>query len=143
MSGSSRLRAGAVVLALLLVAVRARATPPEPAVALWVDGRVGQSTAPYVTSAFPSASGYGGFLVLGAQLRVAERWQLGLRAPLVLMRVEQPAGALYGEAAWANPELTVTLVRPWLEHDGWRSTFAAGLALGAPVAEHDSAQLAG
>jgi hypothetical protein len=135
--------AASAALALLSVVAGARAAPPGPAVAISVDGRMGQSTAPYVTSAFPSTSGYGASLVAGTRVYVAEHWQLRLRAPLVLMRVEQPAGALYAEAAWGNPELGVTYVRPWLEHDGWSSTVAVSFAVAAPLAEHDSAQLAG
>jgi hypothetical protein len=59
------------------------------------------------------------------------------------MRVEQPAGALYAEAAWANPELSATVVRPWLERDGWQLSWETSLAIGVPLAEHDPAQLAG
>jgi hypothetical protein len=130
-------------LALLSIALRGHAAPREPAIEVSVDGHLGQSTAPYFTSAFPTTSGYGTSLLLGARLRIAARWQLGLRVPLVLMRVEQPAGALYAEAAWGNPELNATFQQPWLEHDGWRLTYAASLAIAAPLAEHDPAQLAG
>jgi hypothetical protein len=132
-----------LALALLSAAAAAHAAPPEHVAEVGIEGRAGQSTAPYFTRAFHSTSGYGGFLLLGARLRVARRWHLGLRAPLVLMRVEQPAGALYAEAAWANPELSAALSLPWLERDGWTLTFVPSLAFGVPVAEHDPAQLAG
>lgn len=58
------------------------------------------------------------------------------------MRVEQPAGALYAEAAWGNPEIGVAYSRPWLEREGWRLDFVGGLAVGVPLAERDGAQLA-
>lgn len=141
MKRSSQLRALASAAAILLAGSSVRAAPPK--VEVMADARIGQSTAPYFTAAFPETSGYGAALIGSARYGLAERWQLGLRAPLVLMRVEQPAGALYAEAAWANPELSVALERPWLELDGWRMSLQTSLAVGVPLAEHDSAQLAG
>lgn len=143
MKRHAQLRSLLAALAVLSAAAGAHAAPPDPVAEVGIEGRVGQSTAPYFTSAFRSTSGYGGFLLVGARLRVARHWQLGLRAPLVLMRVEQPAGALYAEAAWANPELNAALNLTWLERDGWTLAFMPSLALAAPVAEHDPAQLAG
>ncbi|HEY6079680.1 MAG TPA: hypothetical protein VIW29_12785 [Polyangiaceae bacterium] len=128
---------------MLQVAVCAGAEPEAPVVEVAVDSHVGQSTAPYFTSAFPSTSGYGASFVLATRLRIARSLQLGLRVPLVLMRVEQPAGALYAEAAWGNPELNASFEQPWLEHDGWSVGLGVSLALGVPLAEHDPAQLAG
>jgi hypothetical protein len=138
-----QLRSLSAAIAVLSAAAGTHAAPPEHVAEVGIEGRFGQSTAPYSTSAFRSTSGYGGFLLLGARLQLARRWQLGLRVPLVLMRVEQPAGALYAEAAWANPELDASLNLSWLERDGWALAFVPGLAIGLPLAEHDSAQLAG
>lgn len=126
-----------------LLALPARAEPREHKVEVSLDAHIGQSTAPYFTAAFPRTSGYGAVLVVGGRALVAPRLFVGVRVPLVLMRVEQPAGALYAEAAWANPELSVTLERPWLERADWSLRVAASLAVGAPFAEHDPAQLAG
>lgn len=130
----------APLAAVLFVTANASA---EPHVEVALDGRMGQSTAPYVTEAFPTTSGYGGWLAISGRFRVAERFRLGLRAPLVLMRVEQPAGALYAEAAWANPELSASFDWPWLEQPDWSVSPSLSLAIGAPLAEHDPAQLAG
>jgi hypothetical protein len=141
MKRSSRLGGFASTAVILLAGSSVRAAPPTAEV--MVDARIGQSTAPYSTAAFPETSGYGAVLIGAARYRKAERWQLGLRVPLVLMRIEQPAGALYAEAAWANPELSVALERPWLELDGWRLSLQTSLAVGVPLAQHDSAQLAG
>jgi hypothetical protein len=141
MKPSSRMGALASTAIILLAGWSVRAAPPT--VEVMVDARIGQSTAPYFTAPFPETSGYGAALISAVRYRPAERWQLGLRAPLVLMRVEQPAGALYAEAAWANPELSVAIERPWLERDGWRVSFETSLAVGVPLAEHDPGQLAG
>jgi hypothetical protein len=127
----------------MLFALHVEAETPEPRLRLSLAGVIGQSRAPYFTSAFPTTSGYGAAFVLSGNVLVAPRFYLGARVPLVSMRVEQPAGALYDEAAWANPELSATLERPWLEHHAWRSRVAATLALGLPLAEHDAAQLSG
>ena len=137
----SRIARISAALASLSVAGSVYAAPPE--VEITLDDRVGQSTAPYFTSAFPKTRGYGASFILGGRLDLAENWWVGLRAPLALMRVEQPAGALYAEAAWGNPELSAGLERPWLDRDGWALTLGARLAAGAPLAEHDAAQLAG
>jgi hypothetical protein len=138
----SALRAGLVVAVVIFSAEpRARAAPPALEVTL--EGRVGQSAAPYFTAAFPETSGYGGTIIAAARYRASKRLQLGLRAPLVLMRIEQPAGALYAEAAWANPELDAAFEQPWLQYEGWRLAFETRLAIGAPLAEHDPAQLSG
>lgn len=129
---------------IVLVPARSlRAASPEHRAELSLDGRVGQSTAPYPTRAFPHASGYGASFILGGRFRVAPQLDIGLRAPLALMRVEQPAGALYAEAAWGNPELYATFWHPWLEHFDRRLRLATSVAVGVPVAEHDPAQLAG
>lgn len=137
------LRRWSAVLALAATTAHVRAEPAHQLLEVELDGRMGQSTAPYFTSAFPSTSGYGGFLIARANARIAERWQLGLRAPLVLMRVEQPAGALYAEAAWGNPELSAGIELPWHERAGFQLAFGAGLAVGVPLAEHDAGQVAG
>ncbi|RYZ05601.1 MAG: hypothetical protein EOO73_19105 [Myxococcales bacterium] len=130
-----------LLLAMMLSFAAPRAHAKPPALEVTLEGRVGQSTAPYFTRAFPETSGYGGILLAAARYRFSDRLQLGLRAPLVLMRVEQPAGALYAEAAWANPEIDATFEQPWLQRDGWRLSLETRLAIGAPVAEHDSAHL--
>lgn len=130
----------------VLAAVPARsacAEPTEPKAEVWVDSRVGQSTAPYFTSAFPRAGGYGASIVIGGRVPIASRFYVGARVPLVLMRVEQPAGALYAEAAWANPELSATFEQPWFERGDWRARVSGSFAVGVPLAEHDAAQLAG
>lgn len=119
------------------------AEPTEPTAKIWLDSRIGQSTAPYFTAVFPRASGYGASIVVGGSVPLTSRFYVGARIPLVLMRVQQPAGALYAEAAWANPELSAALQQPWFDYRSWRSHIVASFALGAPLAEHDAAQLAG
>jgi hypothetical protein len=126
----------------------ARAEPGVPRSAeqhlqLAVSARAGTSTGPYVTSAFPETTAYGVALTLRARLLLTQKLSLGLRVPLVLARVEQPAGALFAEAAWGNPELDVQWELLRFEREGWTLDFASRLALGAPLAEHDAAQLAG
>jgi hypothetical protein len=141
MRRSSRLAALTSSAVILLVGASVLAAPPVAEVT--AEARIGQSTAPYYTAAFPETSGYGAVLIGAAHYRPSERWHLALRAPLVLMRVEQPAGALYAQAAWANPELSGAIERPWLERDGWKLSGETSLAIGVPLAEHDPAQLAG
>jgi len=132
-----------ILFCFVLAARTAHAEPTEQTLAVSLDAHLGRSTAPYSTPAFPRTSGYGASLVLGARFELASRFELGLRVPLVLMRVEQPAGALYAEAAWGNLELNVSLQRTWIERPDWRSFLGASLAVGVPTAEHDPAQLAG
>lgn len=105
---------------------------------LSLDSHVGTSTAPYVTEAFPEVSGYGVVVQLGAQLRLGPRLSLGSRAALALMRVEQPAGALYAEAAWANPELSLAFDQPLLRREKWELRLLPRFAVGLPLAEHAS-----
>jgi hypothetical protein len=62
---------------------------------------------------------------------------------LVLTGLQQPAGAFYAEAAWANPELSGAFELMRREQDGWTLDLTTSLALGVPIAEHDNAQLAG
>jgi len=137
---SGRLLAAAIVLTPMH---SLRAAPAEPRAELLLDSRVGQSTAPYVTRAFPRASGYGAWLLAAGRYQIVPQLELSLRVPLVLMRVEQPAGALYAEAAWGNPELNASYWHPWLQPGDWHLRFGAGFAVGVPLAEHDPAQLAG
>lgn len=105
---------------------------------LSLDSQIGTSTAPYVTRAFPEVSGYGVVVELGARYWPTPRISVGGRGALALMRIEQPAGALYAEAAWANPELNLALEQPLLEHDQWKLSLTSGWAIGLPFAEHDS-----
>jgi len=105
---------------------------------LWLDAQVGSSTAPYVTPTLPEVSGYGGVLSFGAQYRLTPRLNLSARAALAVMRVEQPAGALYDEAAWANPELGLGFEQPLVTSKAWSLGLSSRLALGLPLAEHDS-----
>lgn len=145
----ARARGALLMCAIFTLAVaRARAEPLAPfsteqRLQVTLNARAGTSTGPYVTSAFPETTAYGVALTLRTRLRLSTRLSLGLRVPLVLARVEQPAGALFAEAAWGNPELGFALELWRLERDGWTLDVATGLALGAPLAEHDDAQLAG
>jgi hypothetical protein len=140
---------GALLLSLLTLCVPlARAEPPAPFPPdqRWqvaADARAGTSTGPYVTAAFPETTAYGATVTLRGRLRWTRRFSVGLRVPLVLARLEQPAGALYAEAAWGNPELYGAFDLLRSEQGGWTLDLTTSLALGAPLAEHDSAQLAG
>jgi hypothetical protein len=132
----------------MLAAPRARTEPlasfsADQRLQVVLNARAGTSTGPYVTSAFPETTAYGVGLTVRTRLRVSPRLSWGLRVPLVLARVEQPAGALFAEADWGNPELSFAFELWRLERDGWTLDVATGLALGAPLAEHDDAQLAG
>ena len=144
--GLARWRAALLALALALCCAGAHAeTPPpsnddgSPTLTLALESLLTSSHgAPYVTTAFPEVSGYAVVLRLDAELALGPALKLGLRAPLVLARIEQPAGGLFGEAAWANPELSASLGQLWLARDGWQLLGATRLALGLPLAEYDS-----
>jgi hypothetical protein len=107
-------------------------------VQLSLDSQLGTSRAPYVTTALPQVSGYGAVFELDAQWWLRPRLHVGGRAALALLRIEQPAGALYAEAAWANPELNIALEQPLVDERGWALRLSPQLAVGLPLAEHDS-----
>jgi hypothetical protein len=117
--------------------------PPEQRFQVVAEARAGTSTGPYVTEAFPETTAYGTSLALGGRFRWDRRGSLGLRVPLVLARLEQPAGALYAEAAWGNPELSGAFDVFRRDQDDWTLDLTAGVAVGVPLAEHERAQLAG
>ena len=62
----------------------------------------------------------------------------GARLPLVLARIEQPAGVLYAEAAWGNPEPNLTFERPLRAPGELRLRGETRLAVGLPLAEDDT-----
>lgn len=109
-------------------------------VQLSLDSQIGTSSAPYVTSEFPKVRGYGAVVRVGAEYRLTPNLELGARAAVALMRVEQPAGALYAEAAWANPELSIEVLHPLLTDDDTELSLSPRLAVGLPLAEHESVQ---
>lgn len=117
--------------------------PAEPPWQLAAKALAGTSTGPYVTAAFPETTAYGAALALSGRFAWNRRLSLSFRIPLVLARLEQPAGAFYAEAAWGNPELSFAVGVLQCASRGWTLGLTSGLALGAPLAEHDSAQLAG
>lgn len=125
-------------LLLALVLTWAKRGTAEERLTLGIEARAGTATAPYVTRAFPQARGYGASLQAFANWQLASDMGLWLRAPYALMRVEQPAGALYDEAAFGNPELGVRLERALSDSlvRAPRAGIVLGLAL--PLAEHDS-----
>jgi len=63
---------------------------------------------------------------------------LGARAAVALMRVEQPAGAVYDEAAWGSPELAIGFEQPLAASKRWVLHLSSQLAVGLPLAEHGS-----
>jgi hypothetical protein len=140
---------GALLFSCLTLRVPlAHAEPPTPFPAkqrwqLAAEARAGASTGPYVTAPFPETTAYGAVLTLRGRFRWNRRFSVSVRVPLVLAGLQQPAGAFYGEAAWGNPELSGAFDLLRSEQDGWTLDLATSLALGVPVAEHDSAQLAG
>ncbi len=143
--GLARWRAAllALVVALFGTGAHAEATQPNNddrrTLTLAFDSlSMSSRGAPYVTTAFPEVSGYGVRLRLDAELALGPVLKLGLRVPLVLARIEQPAGGLFGEAAWANPELSAGVAQPWLARDGWQLLGATRLAIGLPLAEYDA-----
>lgn len=110
----------------------------EERLTLGIEARAGTASAPYVTRAFPQASGYGASLQLFAKWQLASEMGFWLRAPYALMRVEQPAGAFYDEAAFGNPELGVRVERALSDSLVRVSRAGLDLALALPLAEHDS-----
>ncbi|HET9930319.1 MAG TPA: hypothetical protein VFQ35_06520 [Polyangiaceae bacterium] len=131
-----RLSAGGFLVVAL--AFPARAAAEDERLVLSVEARVGTATAPYVTRFFPEVSGYGVALQAFAFWRPASLVGLWFRAPYALMRVEQPAGAFYDEAAFGNPELGVRVERPLLAVDASDGRAGLDFSIGLPLAEHDS-----
>lgn len=107
-------------------------------VLLSLDSQLGTSSSPYLPGAFPETSGYGSVLRFDAKVRLGSKLRIGGRAALALMRVEQPAGAFYAEAAWGNPELSAGLEQALWTRGKWTLVLAPQLAVGIPLAEHDS-----
>ncbi len=105
---------------------------------LSLGSQLGTSTSPLFTTAFPEVRGYGAVVELEGKVRLSPRVDVGSRVALALMRVQQPAGALYGEAAWANPELSVGFEQVLVAAERWTLRLAPRLALGLPLAEHGS-----
>lgn len=67
-----------------------------PTLAVAIDTRFGVTRGAYPAAAFPQVSGYALLLLARADLQLGPSWVLVARVPLVLARVEQPAGALGG-----------------------------------------------
>ncbi len=120
-------------IALLLLAASSSARAESE---VRLDTLGGVATAPFITSDLPRTSGNGAVLLLGTRLRVRPMLDIGVRLPLALIHVEQPAGSFVSEAAWGNPELFVEhahaldVSRPML--------LRTRMAIGAPLAEHGS-----
>ncbi len=116
----------------------ASAAAEEERLSFGFEARGGRATAPYVTRAFPEVSGYGMSLEAFARWQLASQFWVRARAPYALMRIEQPAGALYEESAFGNPEIGVSVEQalPSLLVSTGRAGVDLGLAL--PFAEHDS-----
>ncbi len=143
MNGAVRGASGLMALSFAICSPGAHAEPPAAPAASrpWhveLESRFGTGTAPYPTTAFPEVSGYALLLDLNAQVALTAQLELGARLPLVLARIEQPAGALYAEAAWGNPELNATFQRALLARGELRLRGATRLAVGAPLASDDS-----
>jgi hypothetical protein len=87
----------------------------------------GLATAPFAVGALPEAKGQAlSFLVGGERHLTGSLW-LGLRLPLVVASVEQPAGSYVDATAWGNPSLRLTA-----RGDARR----LGPFVGAPLARH-------
>lgn len=109
-----------------------RAKEEEPRVSFSLSSRAGLVKTPFVTAAFPEASGFGVLLTGDAAVRVSAGDWLRFRLPLSITRVDFPARAQVPETALGNVELG-------LEHPlQLRPSTRVGLlaAFIAPTAQH-------
>jgi hypothetical protein len=136
---ATRLRAAAVIVALL---IQTRAAPAQPAAA--VDGdpvrvslgaRLGLAQTPFPSSTAHEISGLLTSLLLEGEVAVAPALALRLRLPLVLAGVDQPAGSARAETAWGNPEAAVL----WRVRDTAATRLLGRLALAVPLPGGDAA----
>ena len=144
MTWQARCTGGLLAWAFTLCPIGAHAEPlaapayPSRPWHVELDSRFGTSTSPYPTTAFPEVSGYALLFNLNAEFAFTPQLKAGARWPLVLARLEQPAGALYAEAAWGNPELNLTFERPLGAPGELRLRGGTRLAVGLPLAEDDT-----
>lgn len=96
--------------------------------------RAGLMTAPFVTTAFPQVSGFGTVLTAAAAVQVSAVGWLRVRLPVAFVRLDFPAGAQVGEAAFGNLELGLEHQLE-LQPDTHLALLATALA---PSAEHGS-----
>jgi|GEM_PF-1163311 len=143
----SRLRGRRLSVALALVCVCARAQSDAPherasregsehsPVAFELQARFGVVQAPFFTPEFAEVQAHGFVVSLAAEAWLSPAWQLGMRAPLALMSIQQPAGSYLDEAAWGNPSLFVLRRSHW--HAGLAEPLSAwlGVELALPLAE--------
>jgi hypothetical protein len=91
--------------------------------------------APFFSPDFPELRAHGFVFSLTGRYNLSPSWQFGVRVPLALMSVRQPAGAFVDEGAWGNPSL---FMRRWAELEApWADAISiwAGAELGLPLAE--------
>lgn len=109
-----------------------RVKAAEPRVSVSISNRAGLVKAPFVTTAFPEASGFGMVLTGDAAVRLSALDWLRLRLPLSITRIDFPARAQVSETAFGNLELG--LEHPLELQPATRLWLVAALL--APTAQH-------
>ena len=112
-------------------------SPPEEPPMAWKLGlslRFGIAGAPFPATALPEVRGHAGSAVLMGQLRLTPGYWLGVRAPLALASVAQPAGSYVDRVALGNPELFIQGARCCWTRGSWRARASARASVGVPLA---------
>lgn len=112
--------------------------PAPSAELVTVEGRAhfGIASAPFDVRTLSKAEGQALSFSSDAWYQWCDETWIGLRLPLVLGSVRQPAGSYLDEAAWGNPELRIAkrFSLSSRAHETLRLTLGAGI--GIPLAEH-------
>jgi hypothetical protein len=97
--------------------------------------RLGATTAPYFTRAFPEVRGHGVVALLHAGYRITERYSAGAALALLALSVEQPAGSYVDEFVSGNLDMFFRHDHALLDTPRLRLTMNAGAAVALPIAE--------
>jgi len=96
----------------------------------------GVAAGPFDARALSEAKGQALSSVSEAWYRLhGEAW-IGVRVPLVLASVRQPAGSYLDEAAWGNPELRLARRFTLVRNAKLTLRLTLGAGVGVPLAEH-------
>jgi hypothetical protein len=148
------MRTTVVEISIMAVVSWALATPgrasaqvsplPEPereTTMLAARAQLGLATAPFAVRALPEAKGQAlTFLVDGERHLIGNLW-LGLRLPLVVASIEQPAGSYVDATAWGNPSLRVTRHSDARRLGPFSILVDIGGEVAAPLARHSRSLL--
>lgn len=109
---------------------------PAPETTLAARAHFGLATAPFAVGTLPEAKGQALSFLVGAERHLTGSLWLGLRLPLVVASVEQPAGSYVDATAWGNPSLRITARGDARRLDRFDVFVDVGGELGAPLARH-------